>query len=68
MNAVLDENVDVNLIRRFFTNDAWLVVMDVVEQKQPANPVFVCKDCYHDLGEAPSIVCDHCLHGIILSV
>ena len=67
MNAVLDENADVSLIRRFFTNDAWLVVMDVVEQKQPANPVYVCKDC-HDLGEAPSIVCDHCLHGIILSV
>lgn len=59
-DAVLDENIDVNLIRRFFTNDAWLLVMDVVEQKQ-ANPVFVCKDCYHDLGKALSIVCDHCL-------
>ncbi len=59
-DAVLDENVDVHLIRRFFTQDAWLLVMDVVQQKQ-RNPVFICKCCYHDLEESPSIVCDHCL-------
>ena len=33
-NAVMDENVDVNLIRRFFTTDAWLVVKDVVSHKK----------------------------------
>ena len=27
-DAILDENVHVHLIRRFFTNDAWLLVMD----------------------------------------
>ena len=55
-DAVVDENIDVHLIR----NDAWLLVMDVVQQKQQ-NPVFVCKYCFHDLHEEPSIVCDHCL-------
>ena len=33
-DAVLDENVDVHLIRRFFSNDAWLVVREGVKQKQ----------------------------------
>ena len=59
-DAVLDENVDVNLIRKFFTQDAWLLVMDTLMQKQ-SKSVYVCKHCYHDLDEAPSVVCDHCL-------
>lgn len=59
-DAILDENVDVHLIRRFFSNDAWLVVREVVKQKQE-NPDFMCKICYHDLHEQPSVVCDHCL-------
>ena len=59
-DAVLDENVDIHLIRRFFSIEAWLVVVDVVKQKQN-NPVYICKCCYHDLEEEPSIVCDHCL-------
>ena len=58
--AVLDENVDVHLIRKFFSNDAWLVVVNVVEQKQK-NPSFICKCCYHDLHEESSVVCEHCL-------
>ena len=33
-DAVLDENVDVHLIRKFFTHDAWLLVADVVKQKR----------------------------------
>ena len=42
MNAVLDENADVSLIRRFFTNDAWLVVMDVVNKNnQPIQCMYV---------------------------
>ena len=59
-NAVLDENVDLHLVRKYFLNDAWLVVTNVVHQKQ-RNPVYVCKSCYHDLHKQPSIMCDHCL-------
>ncbi len=58
--GVLDENVDIHLIRKFFTNDAWLLVKDVLEQKQKTH-VFSCNCCHHDLAEEPSIVCDHCL-------
>ena len=58
--AVLDENVDVHLIRKLFTNDAWLVVVNVLEQKQK-NPNFICKCYYHDLHESSSVVCEHCL-------
>ena len=59
-DAILDENVDVHLIRKFFSQDAWLLVTEVVKQKQD-KPLYVCLYCLHDLGEAPSIVCDHCL-------
>jgi len=58
-NAVLDENVDVHLIRKFFSNDAWLVVANVVKKQR--NPNFICKSCYRDLHESPSIICEHCL-------
>ena len=33
-DAILDENVDVHLIRKFFSQDAWLLVTEVVKQKQ----------------------------------
>lgn len=58
-DAVLDENVDIHLIRRYFTNDAWLLLKDVVKQK--ISNTYSCKTCSHDLDEAESIVCDHCL-------
>ena len=59
-DAILDENVDVHLIRRFFSQDAWLTVTDVLKLKQD-NRVFVCGVCSHDADEYPSILCDHCL-------
>jgi hypothetical protein len=59
-DAILDDNVDVHLIRKYFTNDAWLLVKDVVARKQN-NPIYTCKTCQHDLHQSPSIVCDHCL-------
>ena len=37
-DGILDENIDIHLIRRYFSNDAWLMVMDVIKQKQD-NPV-----------------------------
>ncbi len=59
-DAVLDQNIDVHLIRKFFTQDAWLLVEEVVKQKCN-NPVYICKLCSHDFHEQPSIMCDHCL-------
>ena len=33
-DAVVDENVDVHLIRKYFTYDAWLLVEQVLKRKQ----------------------------------
>ena len=59
-DAAIDENVDVHLIRKYFTNDAWLLVKDVLQRKQQ-NPVYIYKSCFRDIHKEPSIVCDHCL-------
>jgi len=59
-NAVLDENVDVCLIRNYFTNDAWSLVTDVVERKKEC-PVWMCSVCLHDLHSEASLICELCL-------
>ena len=59
-DAVLDENVDVHLIRKYFSHDAWLSVHSVVQQKK-INSTFVCQYCFNDADVCPSIACDHCL-------
>ena len=33
-DAVVDENVDIHLIRKYFTYDAWLLVEQVLKRKQ----------------------------------
>lgn len=57
--AVLDENVDIHMVRKYFTNDAWMIIQDAVKQK--ALYPYICKLCHHDLNEAESLVCEHCL-------
>ena len=44
-DAVLDENVDIQLIHRYFSNDAWLLGQDVISR----NPVYTCKICYQSV-------------------
>ena len=56
-DAVLDENVDIQLIHRYFSNDAWLLGQDVISR----NPVYTCKICYQSVHHFLSIVCEHCL-------
>ena len=43
-DAILDENVDIHLIRKYFTTDAWVLVKDVTARKTN-NPVYTCKIC-----------------------
>ena len=31
-NAVLDENIDIHLVRKFFKGDAWMQVMDATKR------------------------------------
>ena len=59
-DAAIDENVDIFLIRRFFSSDAWLVVLEAVKIKK-SKSIYVCKICFHDLHDKPSVACDHCL-------
>lgn len=59
-NAIIDESVDVHLVRRYFSNDAWRIVEDVLQQKK-ALDVWTCRECYHNLDEGQSIACDSCL-------
>ena len=60
-DAVVDENVDVYLIRKYFTDDAWMIVSQVVEQKK-CEMVWKCNICFNDLhSNSPSILCDGCL-------
>ena len=46
-DAVLDENVDVHLVRQYFSRDAWLLVENAVRQK--ASCPYVCNVCFHNL-------------------
>ena len=41
-NAIVDDSVDVHLVRRYFTSDAWMVVQDVV-QKQKECTIWTCR-------------------------
>ena len=53
----LDDNVDVNLVRRYFSHDAWLVV-DVIERKKDMD-LWICNVCQYELGD--NIICESCL-------
>jgi len=58
-DAVVDENVDVHLVRRHFSSDAWLLIESVVKQK--AKMTWTCQTVYQDLHTDQPFVCDSCL-------
>ena len=60
MDAVIDENVDVCLVRRHFSSDTWLLSEDVVMLKSK-KMTWTCQACFHDLHTEQSILCDSCL-------
>ena len=62
-DAVVDENVDVHLIHKYFTCDAWLLVEQVLKRKQK-KMTWCCNFCHGDLHVKTSghlIVCESCL-------
>lgn len=65
-NSCLDENVDIFLIKKHFTFDAWQVILQIVESKKE-NKDWFCTICSHDLQERTSILCDCCLCWFHLS-
>ena len=58
--AVVDENVDIHLVRKYFTSDAWMLVEEVVKHKS-TKMTWTCRTCFHDLHTEQSIICDSCL-------
>ena len=62
-NSVLDENVDVHLVCPYFTDDAWLIVEDIVKRKTKST-TWICHSCNHDLHTQASIICESCFFGV----
>lgn len=58
--SVLDENVDICLVRHYFTVEAWKVVDGVMKKKEEIDE-WLCSMCHHDLHSKPSIICELCL-------
>ena len=59
-NSVLDKNIDVFFIRKYFSTDAWLMVESILERKK-IDDVWMCDACHRDLHSEPSIICESCL-------
>jgi hypothetical protein len=57
--AVLDSTVDNGMIRRFFSADAWLALLAVIQLKE-GTIVWQCEACSATLSDS-SICCDSCL-------
>ena len=62
VDGVMDENVDISLISKYFTLDAWMLIEDVITQKR-RKLHFTCSCCSQALSESCQwvIVCNHCL-------
>ncbi|KAH8040566.1 hypothetical protein HPB51_011394 [Rhipicephalus microplus] len=58
-NSIRDENVDINVVRRFFSDDAWEAVKMVVDIKNQES--WNCNECNSNLEDNDSVMCDYCL-------
>lgn len=58
-DGIRDEIVDVKLVRRFFTNEAWQAVCMVVDVKKVQE--WQCNLCKSKLDDSDSVLCDWCL-------
>lgn len=58
-NSCIDENVNVYHVKKYFTNDAWQIVLQILEIKKTQSDWF-CTVCNKEL-ENTAIACDSCL-------
>ena len=65
-NACIDENVNLFRIRKYFTDDGWAELCQVVEKKK-CDPKYHCQVCERELLECTAICCDCCLEWLHLS-
>ncbi len=59
-DKVMHKNVDIKLIKQYFTKDAWLLIEGVLKVKE-ATIKYFCSVCSQDLDKKPSVSCDGCL-------
>ena len=66
-NACISESVCLASIKRYFTSDAWKVVLDVVQQKK-VKCVYYCPVCKQEIDDSKhhSINCNLCLSWLHL--
>ncbi|CAN8002340.1 unnamed protein product [Ixodes hexagonus] len=57
--GIRDDNIDINLVRRFFTDDAWQAVQMVIGMKRQES--WKCNECETHLDDHDSVMCDWCL-------
>ena len=62
VSAMTDENVSIDVIRKYFNSEAWSVVRAVVNAVKH-DPLFYCRSCTHAINDdsEQSIACDLCL-------
>jgi hypothetical protein len=58
--CLLDENVEIQLVQRYFTSEAWVAVSNAVGAMS-AVVMYYCKICDLDTTDDECIVCDACL-------
>ncbi|KAH8009019.1 hypothetical protein HPB51_008949 [Rhipicephalus microplus] len=58
-DGIRDEMVDINLVRRFFTDDAWKAVQMVLSVKKDEE--WKCTKCKTKLDDHDAVLCDWCL-------
>ena len=56
--SILNDDIDLNLVKKHFTDDAWLAVNDIFETKFELG--WYCQSCRDCLTTGPSVGCDDC--------
>lgn len=59
-SAVLDKDVDRNLVRHLFEAEAWNILEQVLQTKETSH-TWKCGHCTTDLDDSLAIICEACL-------
>lgn len=62
-NSCLDNSVNIEIVKQFFTDDGWKLVQQIVKVKKET-VVWKCSSCNLDCGNSSTILCNGCLNWI----
>lgn len=57
---VIDENINLEAVKKFFSDDAWKAVINLYENTKK-KVIWKCRKCSEELGNLPSVGCESCL-------